>query len=147
MKWQITAIGKPSLQYAKLGIEEYQKRLRRYADLSLQLDSKDQGKEKNSQFLLSRSEGAIRIALDERGASWTTRDFASRVENWQMNGVRQVAFLIGGADGHTESLRDSADHVLSLSSFTLQHELALVVMLEQLYRVHSFLRGEPYHRE
>lgn len=146
MKWQITAIGKPSLRYAKLGVEEYEKRLRRYADLTLQTDTKDQGQEKNSDFLIARSEGAIRIAMDERGDSWTTGDFAARVRNWQMDGVRKVAFLIGGADGHSESLRKESDHLLALSAFTLQHELALLVLLEQLYRVHTVLRGEPYHR-
>ncbi|MDF1851621.1 MAG: 23S rRNA (pseudouridine(1915)-N(3))-methyltransferase RlmH [Verrucomicrobiales bacterium] len=146
MKWQITAIGKPSLRYAKLGIEEYQKRLRRYTDLTLQTDSKDQGQAKNSQLLLARSEGAIRIAMDERGDSWTTEAFADRIRDWQMDGVRKVALLIGGADGHTPALRKESDHVIALSAFTLQHELALLVLLEQLYRVHTLLRGEPYHR-
>jgi 23S rRNA (pseudouridine1915-N3)-methyltransferase len=60
--------------------------------------------------------------------------------------VKRVALLIGGADGHSPVLRGAADHVLSLSAFTLQHELALVVLLEQIYRVHTLLKGEPYHR-
>jgi 23S rRNA (pseudouridine1915-N3)-methyltransferase len=63
-----------------------------------------------------------------------------------MNAVKKVAILIGGADGHTPELRRSADHVIALSGFTLQHELALVVLLEQIYRVHTVLRREPYHR-
>lgn len=146
MKWQIHAIGKPSLRYAGLGIDEYRKRLRRYADVSLHTDAKDRGKKKNSEHLLEKSEGAVRIVLDERGEAWTTAQFAKRVENWQLDGVKNVALLIGGADGHDAGLRDKADHVLCLSSFTLQHELALVVLLEQIYRVHTVLRGEPYHR-
>lgn len=146
MKWQIHVIGKPSLRYAKLGIEEYEKRLKRYADLSLQTHGKDQGKDKNSRLLLDRSEGAVRIALDERGDSWTTADFAKRVESWQMEGTRNVALLIGGADGHDPALREQSDFVLRLSPFTLQHELALVVLMEQIYRVHTVLRNEPYHR-
>lgn len=146
MKWQIHAIGKPSLRYARLGIEEYQKRLRRYTDLNLLTDAKDQGKEKNSQLLLDRSAGAVRIALDERGDSWTTAELVKKVESWQLDGIKNVAFLIGGADGHAKSLREQSDHVLRLSPFTLQHELALVVLMEQLYRVHTILRGEPYHR-
>lgn len=146
MKWQIYAIGKPSLRYAGLGIEEYQKRLRRCADVSLHTDAKDRGQEKNSAHLLDRSEGAFRIALDERGESWTTEQFSKCVESWQLEGVKNVALLIGGADGHTAALREKADHVLCLSKFTLQHELALVVLLEQIYRVHTVMRGEPYHR-
>ena len=146
MKWQILAIGKPSLRYAKAGVEEYQKRLTRYTTLELQTDWKDAGQVKNSETLLAASEGAVRIVLDERGETWTTADLVSRVEGWQMNAVKKVAILIGGADGHTPELRRSADHVIALSGFTLQHELALVVMLEQIYRVHTVLRGEPYHR-
>jgi 23S rRNA (pseudouridine1915-N3)-methyltransferase len=146
MKWQILAIGKPSLRYAKAGVEEYQKRLTRYTTLELQTDWKDAGQVKNSEILLAASEGAVRIVLDERGETWTTADLVSRVEGWQMKAVKRVAILIGGADGHTPELRRSADHVIALSGFTLQHELALVVLLEQIYRVHTVLRGEPYHR-
>jgi 23S rRNA (pseudouridine1915-N3)-methyltransferase len=58
-----------------------------------------------------------------------------------------VAFLIGAADGHTPALRDACDHVLCLGKHTMQHELALVVLLEQIYRVHTLLAGSPYHRD
>lgn len=146
MKWQILSIGKPALSYARTGVEEYQKRLVRYATVELRNDWKDAGRSKNSEALLSASEGALRIALDERGESWTTQDFADRVRDWQLHGTKRVAILIGGADGHSPELRQAADHVLRLSSFTLQHELALVVLMEQIYRVHTLLKGEPYHR-
>ena len=146
MKWQILAIGKPSLAYAKAGVEEYRKRLVRYATVELLTDWKDAGSEKNSETLLAASEGAIRIVLDERGEPWTTAHFSDRVKDWQMNGVKRVAILIGGADGHSPSLRKAADHIVALSGFTLQHELALVVLFEQIYRVHTILKGEPYHR-
>ena len=127
-------------------MEEYRKRIGRYTSLDLQADWKDAGQARNSENLLAASDGAVRIVLDERGAPWTTADLVSRVEDWQMNGVKRVAILIGGADGHSEALRAAADHVVALSGFTLQHELALVVLLEQIYRVHTVLRGEPYHR-
>ncbi|HRQ90177.1 MAG TPA: 23S rRNA (pseudouridine(1915)-N(3))-methyltransferase RlmH [Bacteroidia bacterium] len=146
MKWQILAIGKPALAYAKAGVEEYRKRLARYAPVELRTDWKDAGAERNSEVLLSASEGALRLVLDERGEIWTTAKLAERVERWQMDGVKRAAVLIGGADGHAPATREAADHVISLSGFTLQHELALVVLLEQLYRVHTVLKGEPYHR-
>lgn len=146
MKWQILAIGKPSLSYARSGVEEYRKRLTRYATVDLSADGKDAGAEKNAGAQLAASEGALRIVLDERGDSWTTSEFASRVKGWQLDGVKRVAILIGGADGHAPEVRSAADHVVSLSGFTLQHELALVVLLEQIYRVHTILKGEPYHR-
>lgn len=146
MKWQIAAIGKPSLKFAKSGVDEYLKRLRRYASVELFNEAKESGAEKNSEYLLRATEGAVRIVLDERGEHWTTGDLVKRVEDWQMDGVKKVAVLIGGADGHTQALRVEADHVVALSGFTVQHEMALVVVLEQIYRVHTILRGEPYHR-
>ena len=146
MKWQIFSIGKPSLSYAKQGIAEYQKRLRRYSPVEIS-HGKEAGKEKNSQHLLNASEGYLRIALDERGDLLTTREIADQVSDWQMDGVKKVGLIIGGADGHSEELRAQADHVWSLSKMTLQHELALVVLLEQIYRVHTLLKGEPYHRD
>jgi 23S rRNA (pseudouridine1915-N3)-methyltransferase len=146
MNWLIAAIGKPSLRFAKLGIEEYEKRIGRYASLRFVTRSKDEGPEKNSRYLLDSTEGSVRIALDERGEPWSTDGFVRQVETWQMDGLRNVAFLVGGADGHAPMLREDCDHVVALSSFTLQHELALVVLLEQLYRAHTILRGEPYHR-
>ncbi|MGE9269861.1 MAG: 23S rRNA (pseudouridine(1915)-N(3))-methyltransferase RlmH, partial [Verrucomicrobiales bacterium] len=68
-------------------------------------------------------------------------------EKLEMNGaIKTVSFLIGASDGHTASLRTQVDKVWCLSKLTLQHELALVVLLEQLYRVATIRRGEPYHR-
>jgi 23S rRNA (pseudouridine1915-N3)-methyltransferase len=61
-------------------------------------------------------------------------------------GIKTISLLIGASDGHTKDLRSQADEVWSLSPLTLQHELALVVLLEQLYRAYTIKRGEPYHR-
>jgi 23S rRNA (pseudouridine1915-N3)-methyltransferase len=61
--------------------------------------------------------------------------------------VKTIAFLIGAADGHTPELRDKCDLLLSLSSMTLQHEIALVVLMEQLYRIETIHAGSPYHRD
>ena len=147
MKLLILAAGKPALGYAKYGIEEYLKRLKRYGQASLEL-VKAGGSEEVSQRLLERSEGMFRVALDERGERLTTAELAKRFEALERRGdVKTVAFLIGASDGHTPELRQKADLVLSLSSLTLQHELALVVLLEQLYRVASMRAGSPYHRE
>ena len=86
--------------------------------------------------------------LDERGKMPTTRDFAGQLSALELRGdIKTVAFLIGAADGHNPSVRQAADMILSVSGFTLQHELALVVLLEQLYRVASIKAGTPYHRD
>ncbi len=146
MNIRIFAAGKPALQYAKSGIEEYLKRLKRSAKVELTY-VKAGSSEKVSTDLLSRTEGSFRIALDERGDQWTTADFVRRVNAWEVEpGLKSVSFLIGASDGHTEELRKRADETWALSSLTLQHELALVVLLEQVYRAYSIKRGEPYHR-
>ena len=74
--------------------------------------------------------------------------FAEKLDALEMRGdVKTVAFLIGAADGHNAELRAKCDLMLTLSPFTLQHELALLVLLEQLYRVASLKSGSPYHRD
>lgn len=86
------------------------------------------------------------IALDEHGASLTTKGLARRLAHWRQSG-RNIAFLIGGADGLAESVKKSSDAVWSLSPMTLPHGLARVVLAEQLYRASSILHNHPYHRE
>ena len=97
--------------------------------------------------LLSRSEGCFRLVLDERGKTLTSRAFAEEVRRIEGNPRKTCALLVGGADGLSERVRESADLLWSLSPLTLQHEMALVVALEQIYRAHTILAGIPYHRD
>ena len=90
--------------------------------------------------------GAIKVALDERGTSLGTMELARRMARWRGEG-RDVAFIIGGADGLDDALKQSADLVWSLSPLTLPHGLARVLLAEQLYRAHTILHNHPYHRE
>lgn len=146
VRLRILVAGKPALAYARDGVAEYLKRLTRYGDCEL-VELKAGSSEKVSAELLERSRGDHRIALDERGEALTTAEWERRLGALEMRGeVKRVSFLIGAADGHTDELRRQADAVWRLSSLTLQHELALVVLLEQLYRVATLKRGEPYHR-
>ncbi len=146
MTWKIFAAGKPALAYAKTGIAEYLKRLKRGAKVEL-IYLKAGDSETVSKDLLTRSEGTFRIALDERGKDWTTDQFVKRVNAWEMDpGIKTISLLIGASDGHTPALRQKCQAVWALSHLTLQHELALVVLLEQLYRAYTIKRGVPYHR-
>jgi len=145
MKWKILAVGKPALSFAKAGVAEYLRRLQRGTSVEL-VYLKECGSEANGATQLARSEGSLRIVLDERGDDWTTADLVKRIDRWELDRIKECAVLIGGADGHSKIVRDSADAVLRLSAFTMQHELALVVFLEQLYRGYTVKRGEPYHR-
>ncbi len=90
--------------------------------------------------------GSCRVALEERGKEFTTTAFAEWLERRSGEG-RDLAFLIGGADGLSSEIMESADLRLRLSAFTLPHALARVVLAEQLYRAVSILAHHPYHRE
>ena len=90
-------------------------------------------------------DGCLKVVLDERGRSVSTRDFARKLEGWQME-ARDVAFIIGGADGLAPELRTEANWLWSLSSLTLPHGLVRVILAEQLYRAASILSNHPYHR-
>lgn len=92
-------------------------------------------------------EGAFVIALEVDGERITSSELAVRLERWGSRGKGLVAFVIGGAEGIPKPLSASADLRLSLSSFTLPHRLARVVLFEQLYRAMTLQRGEPYARE
>jgi len=85
------------------------------------------------------------IALDERGADWTTERLARQIDGWR-GASEHVAFVIGGPDGLADSIKSSADLLLRLSSLTLPHALARVMLAEQLYRAWSILANHPYHR-
>jgi 23S rRNA (pseudouridine1915-N3)-methyltransferase len=89
--------------------------------------------------------GAQLVALDERGQDWTTQQFADRLQRWR-DASQPVAFAIGGPDGLDAVLRQDARLTLRLSSMTLPHALARVLLVEQLYRAWSILARHPYHR-
>jgi 23S rRNA (pseudouridine1915-N3)-methyltransferase len=89
--------------------------------------------------------GAVTVALDRRGAPLSSEALAARLAQWRNSG-RDVAFLIGGADGLDDTLRNGSDLVLSFGAATWPHFLARVMLAEQLYRAQSILAGHPYHR-
>jgi 23S rRNA (pseudouridine1915-N3)-methyltransferase len=90
--------------------------------------------------------GATIIVLDQRGKTLSSEDFATRLGRWQDEGVGDLAFIIGGADGLDPAWRQRAALVLSLGAMTWPHVLARVMLAEQLYRAQSILAGHPYHR-
>ena len=145
MKWLVLTVGKPALAFARAGRDEYLARLSRFARVE-SAEIKASTPERESADLLARSEGRFRVVLDERGHQLASRALAGLVGQWQQ-AARPVAVIIGGASGHDQSLVRAADFVWSLGPLTLQHEIALVVALEQLYRAHTILAGHPYHRD
>jgi 23S rRNA (pseudouridine1915-N3)-methyltransferase len=147
MRIRLVVAGKPALAYAKAGVEEYLKRLSRFGTYDL-VPVKPGPSDEVSARLLERTQGCHRIALDERGIAMGTRAFATKLGELATRGdVKTTAFLIGAADGHNDELRAASDLLLAISPFTLQHELALLVLMEQLYRVELLQTGSPYHRD
>ena len=147
MRYRIIVAGKPALAYAKTAMDEYLKRLSRHGGCELAVvKAGDSGSV--SARLLDASQGCHRIALDERGETPDTRALVGQMAELERGGeVKTVAFLIGAADGHTPELLGACDRILSLSKLTMQHELALIVLLEQIYRIASIRSGSPYHRD
>lgn len=89
---------------------------------------------------------AREVLLDERGQELSSEEFAALLGRWRDDGVREVRFLIGAADGHDADARDSADLLLSFGTMTWPHMLARAMLAEQLWRATSILAGHPYHR-
>ncbi len=86
------------------------------------------------------------VLLDERGAQLSSEAFAELLRDWRDNGIRETRFLIGAADGHNTSERETADRLLAFGAATWPHLLARAMLLEQLFRATSILAGHPYHR-
>lgn len=137
MKWNLITIGKPALEYARLGADEYLNRLHKQTDIKWTIVKS---------LPEAKSTGQFWIVLDERGAQLTTDGLRRKVDALEMTSHKEIVVLIGGANGHSDATRTRADLLLGLSTLTLQHEMALVVFLEALYRVYTLKRGEPYHR-
>lgn len=94
--------------------------------------------------LLDKLKGASRVVLDERGREWTSREFADWLGRQAVGGTRPLAFLVGGRKGFSRPLRAQADLLLSLSRMTLTRDWARTLLLEQIYRGFTLLRGYPY---
>jgi 23S rRNA (pseudouridine1915-N3)-methyltransferase len=146
MRWHLLPIGKPKLEFARIGASEYVERLKPFAPTEVAWVKAPSAADE-SIALLDRSKAMFRIVLDERGEHCSSADLAKKISTWELQGPRDFALLIGGADGHTDEVRQAAGWVWSLSKLTLQHELALVVALEQLYRAYTIKAGLPYHRQ
>jgi len=146
MKWQVVVVGKPALGYVREGVETYVQRLRRLAKVEIHYLKAAPAAEIDER-VLAMARGGLLVLLDERGELPDTAGLVATVNAWEQSAVRNVVLAIGGADGHSAGLRSRAEVVWALGRITLQHELALLVWMEQLYRIYSVKKGMPYHRE
>ncbi len=153
MKLIVAAVGKPRNAALAAAIEHYETRAAKYWPLDVREvreeaargSNVDAVKEREAERLASRVEGATVVACDEQGSTMTSSRFARFVQDARER-ARDLAFVIGGAHGLADSLRDKAHTRLALAPWTLPHELARLVLAEQLYRAGTIIRGEPYHK-
>lgn len=153
MKLIVAAVGKPRNAALAAAIEHYEGRAAKYWPLDVREvreenargSTVDVVREKEAERLAARVEGATVVACDEHGTTMTSSKFAAFLQDARERS-RDIAFVIGGAYGLADSLRDRAQTRLALAPWTLPHELARLVLAEQLFRAGTIVRGEPYHK-
>ncbi len=155
MKLRIISVGHKMPSWVETACAEYTKRMPREATVEI-IDIKPEKRAagnstENIQLIeakriLEAVGKDFCIALDERGQEVTTLQLADKFKDWQASG-RDVALIIGGADGLHTSVKQKADWLWGLSKLTLPHAMVRVLLVEQLYRAHSVITNHPYHRE
>ncbi len=137
---RVVAVGKLKARYYREAVAEYERRIRRFARVQL-LEVPDREPQSEGQSLLAAARGEPLVALDVRGEAWDTPAFARFLSH-----NASPCFLVGGPDGLSQELLRGVARRLSLSPLTLPHELARLVLTEQIYRALTILKGHPYHR-
>ncbi len=150
MRITIAAVGRLRNGPIRDLISDYAKRLPWDLTTREIAEGRQPGRRKDDEataLLAAVPDGAGVIALDERGKGLTSEGLSDWLAKRRDDGQRDVAILIGGADGHGDTVLDQADLVLSLGRMTWPHMLARLLLVEQLYRAHTIQTGHPYHRE
>lgn len=151
MRYHLLAIGQLKRGFYKSGVDFYSKRLAAHAKIEVSEVKEGKGdadavKKQESDALLKGASGYL-VALDESGVELSSRQLADAISRLENRSHSQLSLLIGGAEGHSDALKAAVNECWSLSKMTLPHELARLVLLEQLYRAETIRAGHPYHRE
>jgi 23S rRNA (pseudouridine1915-N3)-methyltransferase len=157
MNIRLILTGKTEEAYLKEGMAKYIARLGHYCKFSLveipelknvKALSREQIKEKEAELILKNiAPGDCLILLDEHGQMFTSVEWARHLEKKFLYSPRDITFVIGGSYGFGKAVYDRADELISLSKMTFSHQLCRVIFLEQLYRIFTIIKGEPYHHE
>lgn len=153
MRYRLLVIGKLKRGFYQAGCQHYLERLQAYAKVELVELKEAKSVEQESAMLLAAAQGYV-VVLDEAGELLSTQQLADKLTGLELRGISLLSLLIGGAKGHSQALKRQVDALglatatakWSLSPLTLPHELARLVILEQLYRVETLRAGHPYHR-
>jgi 23S rRNA (pseudouridine1915-N3)-methyltransferase len=152
MRIRLILVGKSERGFVADGLRHYADRIQRMEPLEeVVLPDAGRGEPawqqrlEGERILAALKPGGKVVVLDERGQAFTSPAFAQRIGTWRDQGVRELAFVVGGAYGVTDEVRQRADLVLSLSQMVFPHQLVRVLFAEQLYRALSILKGTGYH--
>jgi 23S rRNA (pseudouridine1915-N3)-methyltransferase len=154
VKLTIVAVGRLKERFWREAADEYLKRLKPYADVCVvEIADRDSGRnaaralaDEGTDVLRAIPAAAYVVALDSAGQQLSSEGFSASIDDLALHGSSHLVFLIGGSVGMSAEVLARADARLSLGLMTLPHNLARVVLLEQLYRAFRISRGEPYHK-
>lgn len=146
IKISVIAVGKLKEKFWKNACAEYLKRLEGYANVSVK-EVPDSSKEKEAQALITAlPEKAPLLLLDIKGKATSSEALSQKIDAYALSGHSHLVFVIGGSDGVTDEIKKRATERISFGSITLPHNLARVVLLEQIYRAFKISKSEPYHK-
>ena len=151
MRLWLAAVGRARAGPARDLFEEYAGRLSwpltlREVEVKKRLPPDEMKRQEAELLLAAIPQGSVVVALDERGKALASEAFAAKIGAWRDQGAADIAFLIGGADGHGDAVRARADFLLALGPMTWPHMLVRGMLTEQIYRAQQILAGHPYHR-
>lgn len=157
MKICLLVIGKTDAVYVRQGIEEYEKRLKRYISFEMRVlpdvkNVKNSGeslqKEREGELILEQLQpGDVVVLLDERGQQYSSVEFSTYLSQKMLGGIKRLVFVIGGPYGFSEAVYRRGNEKVSLSRMTFSHQMVRMIFAEQIYRAMTILKGEPYHHE
>lgn len=150
MRFSFVWVGKTRNKNLLALQEDYLARLSKFAQCSVievrEFSTPNLKEDEGKRIIEKLPAGAFICILDENGKQDTSHELAARLNGWQERAIRDIAFVIGGAEGVAASVAERADHTLSLSFLTFTHEMARVFLLEQLYRAFTIMKGFPYQK-
>lgn len=157
MNIKLLVVGKTVKGFVSEATEEYTKRLKHYINFKIEIIqdvknasslSSSQLKEKESELILKHiSEEDYIILLDEKGKEFSSKEFASFIQQKMNQSIKSLVFIVGGAFGFDEKIKQKYTNKISISRMTFSHQMIRVLFIEQLYRAFTILKNEPYHNE
>jgi 23S rRNA (pseudouridine1915-N3)-methyltransferase len=153
MRLRLIWTGKTRDAHLRALIEDYLERLSHFVRCEISEFRESAGLEKrvgidkdSKRILAGLREGAVNVLLDPEGREWSSEQLAKEIQRWQDSGTKEVTFVVGGPNGVSPELSARASKRWSLSRLTLTHEMARVVLVEQLYRAYTIIHGLPYQK-